>query len=105
LDQGKPVPYPASCDGVFAIIDTASKTGTEHDGTAVTFFARDKHFGFPLLVLDWDIVQIAGALLETWLPSVFKRLEELSRLCHARRGSVGACIEDKDSGTILLQQA
>jgi hypothetical protein len=105
LDQGKPVPYPASCDGVFAIIDTASKTGTEHDGTAVTFFARDKHLGFPLLVLDWDIVQIEGALLETWLPSVFKRLEELSRLCHARRGSVGACIEDKDSGTILLQQA
>jgi hypothetical protein len=105
LDQGKPVPYPASCDGVFAIIDTASKTGTEHDGTAVTFFARDKHLGFPLLVLDWDIVQIEGALLETWLPSVFKRLEELSRLCHARRGSFGAWIEDKNSGTILFQQA
>jgi hypothetical protein len=43
--------------------------------------------------------------LETWLPSVFERLEELSRLCRARFGSLGAWIEDKNSGTILLQQA
>ncbi|MET4297157.1 hypothetical protein ABIB06_007932, partial [Bradyrhizobium sp. LB8.2] len=28
LNQGQPVPYPAFCDGVFAVIDTASKTGT-----------------------------------------------------------------------------
>jgi hypothetical protein len=44
-------------------------------------------------------------MLETWLPQVFARLEELARLCHARRGSIGAFIEDKNSGTILLQQA
>jgi hypothetical protein len=36
---------------------------------------------------------------------VFERLEELSRLCGARHGSVGVWIEDKNSGTILLQQA
>jgi hypothetical protein len=40
-----------------------------------------------------------------WLPMVFDRLEELSRLCGARHGSVGVWIEDKNSGTILLQQA
>ncbi len=68
-------------------------------------FARDPHGAIPLMILDWDIVQIQGALLETWLPSVFQRLEELMRLCRARRGSPGALIEDKDSGTILLQQA
>ena len=57
----------------------ASKTGTDHDATAVTFFALDKHSGrAPLLILDWDIAQIEGALLETWLPMVFDRLEELS---------------------------
>jgi hypothetical protein len=55
--------------------------------------------------LDWDIAQIEGALLETWLPMVFERLEELSRLCRASNGSVGVWIEDKNSGTILLQQA
>ena len=105
LVNGQPVAYPKHCDIVFAVIDTASKTGTENDGTAVTFFARDPHGAIPLVILDWDIVQIEGALLETWLPSVFERLEELMRLCRARRGSPGALIEDKDSGTILLQQA
>jgi hypothetical protein len=105
LDQGQPVPCPKHCDGVFAVIDTASKTGTENDATAVTFFARDRLGGFPLLILDWDITQIEGAMLETWLPGVFERLEELARLCGARYGALGAFIEDKNSGTILLQQA
>ncbi len=105
LDQGQPVPYPKHCDGVFAVIDTASKTGTENDATAVTFFARDRLGGFPLLILDWDITQIEGAMLEIWLPGVFERLEKLARLCGARYGALGAFIEDKNSGTILLQQA
>jgi len=57
------------------------------------------------MILDWDIVQIEGALLETWLPIVFRRLGELAQQCGARMGSLGALIEDKNSGTILLQQA
>ena len=71
----------------------------------MTFFAVDRVGRIPLLILDWDIVQIEGAMLETWLPLVFARLEELARLCGARRGSIGAFIEDQNSGTILLQQA
>ena len=106
LVQSQPVPYPVHCDAVFAVIDTASKTGTDNDATAVTYFARDLRSTVArLLILDWDIVQIDGATLETWLPSVFTRLEALSRSCRARHGSLGALIEDKDSGTILLQQA
>lgn len=104
LHQGQPVPYPRTCESVFAVIDTASKTGTEHDATAVTFFALDRAGSFPLVILDWDITQIEGATLEIWLPTVFARLEGLSRQCRARFGSVGAFIEDKNSGTILLQQ-
>jgi hypothetical protein len=105
LHNGGPVSYPARCDGVFAVIDTASKTGTDHDATAVTFFAADQTSEFPLLILDWEIAQIEGATLETWLPSVFDRLEELARTCCARSGALGAWIEDKNSGTILLQQS
>jgi hypothetical protein len=106
LEQGQPVPCPRHCDSVFAVIDTASKTGTDNDATAVTFFARDGRAGaMPLVILDWDVVQIEGATLETWLPGVFYRLEELARQCGARAGSVGAHIEDMNSGTILLQQA
>ena len=105
LWDNQPVPYPANCDGVFAVIDTASKTGTDNDATAVTYFAINRHAGRPLLILDWDIIKIEGATLELWLPTVFARLEELSRVCRARFGSQGAWIEDKNSGTILLQQS
>lgn len=105
LEHGKPVPFPPHCDGVFAVIDTATKTGKEHDGTAVVYFALAKRAGIPLVILDWDIQQIEGSLLEAWLPNVFRRLEELGRAVKARAGSIGAFIEDKNSGTILLQQA
>lgn len=105
LVENQPLPLPARCDAVFAVIDTASKTGTDNDATAVTFFAVDHIGRTPLLILDWDVTQIEGAMLETWLPQVFARLEELARLCRARRGSIGVFIEDKNSGTILLQQA
>jgi hypothetical protein len=106
LVNNQPVAFPKHCECVFAIIDTASKTGTEHDATAVTFFAFERYGSpYPLMILDWDIIQIEGALLETWLPIVFKRLQELAHQCRARGGSLGAMIEDKNSGTILLQQA
>ena len=106
LVDGRPVANPVRCDSVFAVIDTASKTGTEHDATAVTYFAYSQQPpGTPLLILDWDIVQIEGAMLECWLPNVFARVDALAKRCGARRGSIGAFIEDKNSGTILLQQA
>jgi hypothetical protein len=105
LVENRPLPLPPRCDFVFAVIDTASKTGTDNDATAVAFFARDKFGSIPLFILDWDIIQIEGAVLETWLPKVFQTLEELAQLCRAREGWRGAFIEDKNSGTILLQQA
>jgi hypothetical protein len=104
-DNALPVASPTICDGVFATIDTAVKDGAKHDGTAVTYWAISKHFGIPLTILDYDITQIEGSLLEAWLPSVYVRLEELAKQCRARHGSLGAFIEDKVSGTILLQQA
>lgn len=104
-DSGNALPMPAHCDRVFAVIDSAVKTGTDNDGTAVTYFARNQYSGIPLLILDWDIIQIEGALLDTWLTGVMKRLEELSRQVGAREGVRGIWIEDKSSGMVLLQQA
>jgi hypothetical protein len=101
----KPVEPQSHCDAVFATIDTATKTGTENDGTAVVYRAISLHYGHPLIVLDWDVVQIEGALLETWLPNVFATLESFAKSHKARAGSIGAWIEDKASGMILLQQA
>ncbi|OQW59484.1 MAG: hypothetical protein A4S14_05890 [Proteobacteria bacterium SG_bin9] len=104
LEDGAPVATLLTCDTVFAVIDTASKTGTDNDATAVTFFAYDRARE-RLTILDWDVTQIEGALLETWLPTVFQHLETLATQCNTRLGSAGALIEDKNSGTILLQQA
>lgn len=93
------------CATVFAVIDTAVKDGSEHDGTAVTYYSYNPHAAYKLVVIDWDIVQIEGALLETWLPVVFQNLEALAIQYKAQYGSTGAHIEDKASGSILLQQA
>lgn len=103
--DGRPIPMPRTRDAVFAVIDTAVKTGSDNDGTAVLYCASDRMTDPPLAILDYDIVQIEGSLLESWLPTVFRRLEELAKECGARFGSQGAWIEDKASGMILNQQA
>jgi phage terminase large subunit-like protein len=105
LVDGQPVEYPERCDQVFAVIDTALKDGVEHDGTAVIYFAKNKIAGHPLIILDWDLIQIQGAFLDEWLPSVNHRLEELAVMTRAREGNLGMYIEDKASGIVLLQQA
>ena len=105
LNDGQPLPFPKWCDSVYAVIDTASKDGNKHDATACTYFAYNRFDPNPVLILDWELVQIEGALLEEWLPSVIDKLENYSSICGARLGSQGAFIEDKASGTILIQQA
>ena len=106
LVDNKPVVYPSKCDGVYAVIDTAVKGGKENDGTAIVYVAVDRYTQNPynLILLDWDIVQIDGEMLENWMPSVFSRLEELARLTNARQGVVGTFIEDAAAGSILIQQ-
>jgi len=104
IDGDAPIPtlFP---DAIYAVIDTAVKGGTEHDGTAVTYFAVSKFLGIRLAILDYDMVQIEGSLLEAWLPQVYKRLAELAEQLKPRFGSIGTFIEDKAAGTILIKQA
>ena len=104
LDEGKPVDVTWRCDQIFATMDTSSKDGAEHDGTGVVYWARSKYTGTPLILLDWDVVQIQSDLLTQFVPSVNMRLEELASELKAREGNVGIWIEDKDSG-IWLNQA
>jgi phage terminase large subunit-like protein len=105
LVEGRPAVLENRVDQVYAVIDTALKDGLEHDGTAVTYFAHNKIAGIPLVVLDYDVLQISGDLLDTWLPTVEHRLEQLARDTNSRQGSIGIWIEDKASGTVLIQQA
>jgi hypothetical protein len=103
----KPIDMPQRVDFVYAVIDSAMKTGSAHDGLAMTIYARSilNTINPPLVICHWDYVQIQGSMLITWLPSVFILLEVLAKQTQAFRGSAGAFIEDKVSGTILLQQA
>lgn len=106
LANGVALPWPTNCDAVMAVIDSSTKAGKEHDGTAVAFYAINKSNPFtPLLILDWEVVQIEGAFLVDWLPGVLARLADLAAACGARYGSLGAFVEDKDSGQILIQAA
>ena len=105
LINGEASAAPAMCDAVYAIIDTATKTGKQHDATFVVYWAYTRYPERRLMVVDWDIAQIEGSLLEKWLPDVFARSEEIAREVGSRGGSIGAFIEDKASGTILLQQS
>ena len=104
-ENGLPVDAPENGDYVYCTIDTAMKEGAKNDGTAAVYWLRSKYSGAPLTILDWEFFQMEGSLLEFWLPSVFVRLNELAVKHKARHGSIGAFIEDKSSGTVILQQA
>lgn len=106
LDEGQPIPDDIQhVDEIYAVVDTAMKTGKSNDGVGVVYFARSAYVDPPLMILDWDLKQIDGALLETWLPTVYDYIEQLCAEHSARVGSAGVWIEDKASGIILLQQA
>jgi hypothetical protein len=101
-----PVPTPDRCDTVLAIIDTAIRSGQEHNSTGVIWGSYNSLLQTaPVNILDYELIQIEGADQAGWLPSVYARGEELARLCGARRGFSGAIIEDKATGTVLIQQA
>lgn len=105
LEDGQPVPMPTNCDTVFAVMDSAVKTGSKNDGTAVTFYARNKYYGTPLIILDYEVIQIEADLLNTWVPNVvLPRLNELAVQCGSREGVRGLFVEDKASGSSLLQR-
>jgi hypothetical protein len=106
LSNGHPEPYPERCLYVFATLDTAVKTGKEADGTGCIYWAYetlgDERW---LKIIDYEYLQIEGSMLELWLPVVYRNLEEYASKCGARLGHRGCFIEDKASGSILLQQA
>lgn len=100
-----PAANPVRCDRIFAVLDTADKIGKQRDGTGVAYVAYTQHPSPRAVIVDWELSQIEAAMLEVYLPNVLKRCEELARIHKATYGAQGAFIEDKASGTVLLQQA
>jgi hypothetical protein len=106
LTDGQPEPFPERCLYVFATMDTAVKTGKDNDGTGVVYWAYES-LGTEkwLKILDYEYLQVDGAMLEIFLPVVYRNLEEYAVKAGARLGTRGVWIEDKTSGSILIQQA
>jgi len=102
--DGLPVNYPNKCDYVFAVLDCAAKSGTEHDGTGVLYCAFSQYHGDKLVWLDYELHSVDAAMLEYLAPSIMKRCDELAAQCGARRGSIGLFVEDAAGGTVLIQQ-
>lgn len=105
LVDNQPVDVTWRVDQIFATMDTAQKDGSEHDGTGVILWAKSKYDGHPLVILDWEVIQIQANLLIEWLPSIADRLERHAVELRARQGSLGCWIEDMSSGIQLLQSA
>jgi hypothetical protein len=103
LDNGQPVPMPEIIDTIFATVDTAIKSGSEHDGSGVIYWGLSNVPTPHLFVLDWDIVSIDGAFLSDWMPTVFQNMENLARQTRVRFPFGSVYIEDKGSGTMLIQ--
>ncbi len=104
-DKFSPAPPPAFCDAVFATMDSAVKSGKHNDGVGVVYWALAFYHQLPhpLYILDYDYTQMDAAFLQRFLKNVFTRLEELAVEVRARRGSSGVLIEDKASGSELIQ--
>ena len=77
LVGNRPVPLPPRCDSVFAVIDTASKTGTDNDATAATFFAYDTIGKIPLLYWTGMSCKSRG---RCWKPGCLRCLLALKNL-------------------------
>lgn len=105
----EPCVLPDKVDYIFATLDSAMKDGKPHDGMATKIWAYSKlnrPRNPPLVVIDWDYIQIKGAFLKEWLPSLFTRMEVWARRCHAIGSTFGnhtIMAEDASSGTVVIQ--
>jgi hypothetical protein len=103
LIDGKPVEYPIFCTNILVIIDTAVKDKKASDATAAIYCAYVQLPEPQLIILDYELLKIEGASLIKWIPDVYARAEQLADQCKARNGKL-VYIEDRSSGSVLLQQ-
>lgn len=109
LVDGQPVADDFRIHGsIYACVDTAVKSGQDHDSTAIVYFGKQPGYLYEdrqarIFVLDWHLEQIDGNMLLDFVPSIMKRLDELAIRHNSPVGAKGIFIEDKVSGTVLLQ--
>jgi predicted phage terminase large subunit-like protein len=96
----KPVDAPKEVERVFAF---AAITEAEPDALGTVFFAVTR--GTPqVIVLDWSLVLLEQATLDTYFAEVAARLKELVKLTTSRSGHPSLMVEPRGLGAMLLEQ-
>lgn len=105
LEAGEAIDIPKACDAVFATFYTSVKPGHDVDATAVIYWAMNRLRTRPLILLDWDVVELKGTVIARWLPKVFGEIEKWRSACGARLGSAGLWVDDKISDAVVLKES
>ena len=102
--DGEPWPEPERLDLVFAVIDSAIKTGSGADGTAALFCGVTGHRADTriLYFLDYDIVQVTAGVIEPWFEGVVARAREIVGQRTLMAGAI--YVEDAASGPIMIEK-
>ena len=103
--NGEPWPEPERFDLVFAVIDSAIKSGAGADGTGVVFCGLT-HGWQPaerrLWFLDYDLIQVTAGVIEPWFEGVVARAREIMGKRTLQAGPI--YVEDAASGPIMLEK-
>jgi phage terminase large subunit len=104
LVKGEPV-GPSSTERGWSIMATAAVC--ERAGTAVglIYWHCSPHYGFPLTILDFDLVEIDEALGDAWLARVYARLQALREEWRAADTMSRLYVEEGELHAALLEPA
>ena len=102
--NGEPWPEPERLDQVFAVVDSAIKTGAGADGTAALLCGVTRMWSpfKRLWLLDYDIIQVTAGVIEPWFEGVVARAREIMGKRTLSAGPI--YIEDAASGPIMLEK-
>jgi phage terminase large subunit len=103
LVQGEPVERSSErAWSILATVATCERAGT---GVGLIYWSHCPHYGIPLRVLDFDLVEIEEALDPAWLGRVFTHLQELRSLWNAADLTTRVLAEEGELHTALLRGA
>ena len=80
LVDGEPAQLPLRPEKIFV---TLAMTDQPDSGVGVCYWARSRHYGIPVVLLDYDLVEVDFALADGYLQALYRRALELCELTQA----------------------
>jgi predicted phage terminase large subunit-like protein len=102
LVDGEPAPPPLRPDRIYVTLMTSDRSDS---AAGAIYWARSKHYGTPLTLLAYDLVEIEAALADDYLPAVQARAQELCEQTQSRqRTPFGIWVADDALGSTFRRQ-